>query len=182
MDWEQERIRVAVRDGAMKGVADGTDAPGGDGPGLAHLAAIPAKAGKRIKAQEKQSAQDKAQHQAITDSAAAVQSNRPARPKKGPKAASKSPPHGVCHDWWNTGKCARRQTDAGCKWDHIRDGDKAAAGYIAKAAEKAKAKAKAKTKAGAPDKTTPKLKKDTPCRLFKQGECKHGNKCEYSLF
>ena len=87
IDWEQERIRVAVRDGAIKGVADGTDAPGGDGPGLAHRAAIPAKAGKRTKAQKKQSAQDKAKHQAIMDAAAAVQSNWPARPKKRPEGS-----------------------------------------------------------------------------------------------
>ena len=63
-EWEAEQIRVSVRTGTAKAVADGTDVPGGGGTGFAHLAA-PATAGdKMTKAQRKQSAKDRAAREA----------------------------------------------------------------------------------------------------------------------
>ena len=53
----------------MKGIVDGADVPGGDWPGIAHLATVTDKRNKQTKAQTKQIAQDKAKHQADLDMA-----------------------------------------------------------------------------------------------------------------
>ena len=71
-DWEAEEIRNAVRTGALKGILDGTDVPGGDGSGLSHIAA-PARAGGELtKAQKNQSAKDKAKHLAHVEALVAA--------------------------------------------------------------------------------------------------------------
>ena len=58
-DYEAEQVRVAVRTGTAEGVAKGADVPGGEGSGLAHIAAPAREGGKKIKAQKKQRANDK---------------------------------------------------------------------------------------------------------------------------
>lgn len=102
-DYEAEQIRIAVRAGTAEGVAKGTDVPGGDGSGLAHIAA-PAPEGRQMtKAQKKQSAKDKALNIAGLEAqaAGAPSGGRTPRAKANAKAKgsgkAKTPaPHGTC--------------------------------------------------------------------------------------
>ena len=102
-DWEAEQIRLAVRAGTSEGVINGTDVPGGDGSGLAHIAAPARGEPNMTKAQEKQSANDKALNGAGLDAqaAGAPPGGRAPRAKAKAKANgagnAKTPaPHGVC--------------------------------------------------------------------------------------
>ena len=157
-DYEAEQVRNAVRSGVLEGVRDGTDVPGGAGTGLSHLAA-PATDGRgMIKAQRKQSKRDKANpaasiewidgHPNIVPAAAGPHPKGKGKGKdkvNGPKKDKEPAPPGTCVQFWDHGKCDRRDAGQDCKWEHIRSNHPSAPAYIkaGKAAPKGKAKAKA---------------------------------------
>ena len=192
-DWENEQIRRAVRTGALEGIQDGTDVPGGDGSGFLHIAAPARAGGKKTKAQKKQSAQDKAKHAA--DAEALVAAGPKGRGKgkgkgkaEGPVDGKAPPPKGVCFEFWTHGKCARRESETGCIFDHVRATHPSAPAYIkadAAARAKPRPKAKAKGKGATPAKGSgqpqdvQKPKGQTPCRFNLKGECKKGKDCDF---
>ncbi len=80
---------MGVRTGTIKGVVDATDVPGGDGSGLAHLAAPARAGGKMTKAQRKQGAQDKAADTAKLEAQAAGDTGGGREPRAKGKAKGK---------------------------------------------------------------------------------------------
>ena len=100
-DWEAEQIRVSVRTGTAKAVADGTDVPGGGGSGFTHIAAPASAGGKMTKAQRKQSAKDKAAHEAGLEGQAAGAPPGGRAPKAKAKSKGQAPDtkEEACSPW-----------------------------------------------------------------------------------
>lgn len=129
-DWEAEQVRLAVRSGALNGIHEDTDVPGGECSGFSHIAA-PATIGvRRIKAQQKQSTQEKAKHLAnvaALEAAWAQPGDPPSKARannkaRGPKLGKTPPPQGVCFDFWNHGKCEKKESANGVQMGaHSRD-------------------------------------------------------------
>ena len=158
-EYEAEQVRMSVRSGILEGVHAGTDVLGGDGSGLLHLAA-PAREGRgKTKSQRKQSKRDKEKHAAALEwidchpqlVPAAAGPNPKAKGKgkgkaNGPKGEKGPAPTGTCFQFWEHGRCGRKDAGQERKWNHIRPNHPSAPALIkaGKAAAKAKAKAKAK--------------------------------------
>ena len=127
-DYEAEQVRISVRSGILEGVRAGTDVPGGEGTGLLHLAA-PAREGRgRTQSQRKQSKRDKEKHAAALEWVGGhqklVQAAPGPNPKgkgkgkgkvNGPKDGKEPAPTGTCYQYWEHGKCDRKDAGQDCK-------------------------------------------------------------------
>ena len=102
----------------------------------------------------------------------------------GPKDGKEPAPSGTCFQYWDHGRCDRKDAGQECKYNHIRPNHPSAPALIkaGKAAAKAKAKVKSKaktTKGKGKGENDKKPKNHTYCRLLQMGTCKKGKDCDY---
>ena len=87
-----------------------------------------------------------------------------------------TPPHGICFEYWEHGKCCVRSSGAACKWEHVEANSPEAKAFNANA-KAAPVKKEQADKAGG---ITPKPKNSIACKYFKLGKCEKGKSCQYS--